>query len=55
MLSNSEIKRRKKLKKPEFDTSNFSEFKLAEKKYKYYENESTDYSELLSENSPECK
>jgi hypothetical protein len=54
MLSKNELKRRKKVKKPELDTEKFSAFKIEEKRYKFYDNESTDFSHLLSTESPEC-
>ena len=47
MISKSELKRRKKIKKPELNAESFSAFKIQEKKYKYYENEPTDFSSLL--------
>ena len=39
MLSKNELKRRKKIKKPELEIDTLLKFKSSEKKYKFYENE----------------
>ncbi len=44
MLSKNELKRRKKFKKPDLTIDETQKFKLAEKFYKYYENQTTDFS-----------
>lgn len=54
MISKSELKRRKKIKKPELDLQSFSKFKQEEKHYKFYENIETDFSRLVDlQNHPQ--
>lgn len=48
MLSKSEIKRRKKIKKPDFDFDKMPWFKQSEKLYKAYDNLDTDFSAVLN-------
>jgi hypothetical protein len=55
MISKTQLKKRKKIKKPEFDEEKISKFKSQEKKYKYYENHITDFSEIINPESENCK
>jgi hypothetical protein len=55
MISKTQLKKRKKIKKPEFDEEKISKFKSQEKKYKYYENHITDFSEIINTESENCK
>ena len=55
MISKTQLKKRKKIIKPEFNEEKISKFKSQEKKYKYYENHNTDFSELINSESENCK